>query len=107
MPASRTRMGMGALLRDRCGLHQSAIDMPVNLAIGINNLFGIILCDNWYGLAFASRGLEAEAGIGLCCMRYALLPHWSHRVHRERSSRFLGDRSRRRFGGGLRRLLGG
>ena len=99
-------MRMGAVLRDRRSLHQSAIDMPVDLAIRINNLFGIILADDWDGFPFALRGLETKTGIGLCCVGYAL-PHWSHRIHRKRSSRFLGDCSSWGFGGGLRRLVGG
>jgi len=39
-------MCMGAFLRDRCSLHQPAIDMPVDLAERVNDLLGIVLRDD-------------------------------------------------------------
>ena len=114
-------MGMGAFLRDRRRLRQPAVDVPVNLAVRVNNLLGIILRDNWDGFPFAPSGLEVEARIGLRCLAYGLLSHWSDRIHckrwpqtfgncslaffRDRLRRFLGDRSFRLFDDRLRRLV--
>src|SRR5947207_11800429 len=78
MPASRAGVRMGAFLRDGRRLHQSAVDMPIDFAVRINDLIGIILRDNRDGFFFASGGLEAKTGIGLCRLGYALLTHWSH-----------------------------
>jgi hypothetical protein len=39
-------MRVGAFLRDGRCLHQSAVDVPVNLAIWVNDLPGIILRDD-------------------------------------------------------------
>ena len=94
---------MGALLRDRRGLHQPGVNVPINLAVRVNNLLGIILSDDWDGFPFSSSTLEAETRIGLCCLAYGLLAHWAHRIHGERWPRtfvscsllFLGDRWRR------------
>ncbi len=77
-------MRMGAFLRDGGSLHQSAVDVPINRAIRVNDLVGIILRDDRNGFLFAPGRLEAETGIGLCCLPYDLLPHWSHRIHGER-----------------------
>ena len=96
---------MGAFLRDGRRLHQSAVDMPIDFAVRINDLIGIILRDNRDGFFFASGGLEAKTGIGLCRLGYALLTHWSHWVCHERSSRIFGGCSGRFFGDGLRWLL--
>jgi len=114
MPASRARMRMGAFLRDGGSLHQSAVDVPIDLAIRVNDLIGIILRDDRNGFLFAPRGLEAKPRIGLCCMAYGLLTHWSHWLYRKSSPRLfanclrrlLGDRTRRLFRHRLRRLLG-
>ena len=76
---------MGAFLRDGRCLHQSAVDVPVDFAVRVNNLLGIILCDDRDGFFFASGGLEAKTGIGLCRLGYALLTHWPHGVRHERS----------------------
>ena len=99
-------MRMSAFLRNARGLHQSAVDVPIDLAIWVNNLFGIILCDDRDGFSFALRALEAKAGIGLRRVTYGLLAHWSHWLHRKCSPRFLRDCSRRLFGGRFGRLLG-
>lgn len=76
-------MRMSAFLRDGGSLHQPAVDVPVNLAIRVNDLVGIILRDDRYGFLFAPGGLEAETGIGLSCLAYDL-PHWSHGIHGKR-----------------------
>ena len=76
-------MRMGAFLRDGGSLHQSAVDVPIDLAIRVNDLIGIILRDDRNGFLFAPGGLEAETGIGLSCLAYDL-PHWSHRIHGKR-----------------------
>ena len=76
-------MGMGAFLRDRRRLHHSAVEVPVNLGVRVNNLLWIILGDNWNGFFFAPGTFEAETGIGLCRVAYRLLPHRSHRIHGE------------------------
>lgn len=107
MPASRARMRVSALLRDTRSLHQSGIDVPVNFAVRINNLLGIILADDWDGLLLALQRLKTKAGIGLRCVGDGLLSHRPHRVHLEHPSRFLRNASRRLFGGGLRRFFDG
>src|SRR6187431_1937890 len=107
-------MRMGAFLRDGGSLHQSAVDVPIDLAIRVNDLVGIILRDDRNGFLFAPRGLEAKPRKGLCCMAYGLLAHWSDWLYRERSPRFFGDclrrllrdRTRRLFSHRLRRFLG-
>jgi len=107
-------MRMGTFLRDGGSLHQSAVDVPIDLAIRVNDLVRIILRDDRNGLLFAPRSLEAKPRIGLCCMAYGLLAHRSHRLYRKSSPRLfsdclrglLGDRTRRLFRHGLRRLLG-
>ena len=76
-------MGMSAFLRDCRCLHQSAVDVPIDLAIRVNDLVGIILCDNWNGFSFTPGTFEVETGIGLCRVGYGLLPHWPHRIHGE------------------------
>ncbi len=58
-------MRMGAFLRDGGSLHQSAVDVPIDLAIRVNDLAGIILRDDRNGFLFAPRGLEAKPRIGL------------------------------------------
>jgi hypothetical protein len=88
--------------------------VPIDLAIRVNDLVGIILRDDRNGFLFAPRGLEAKPRIGLCCMAYGLLSHRSHWLYRkssprlfgDRLRRFLGDRTRRLFRHRLRRLLG-
>jgi hypothetical protein len=67
-------MRMGAFLRDGRSLHQSAVDVPIDLAVRVNNLVGIILRDDRNGFLFAPCGLEAKPRIGLCCMVYGVLP---------------------------------
>src|SRR6202040_3206199 len=76
MPASRARMRVGAFLCDGGSLHQSAVDVLIDLAIRVNDLIGVILRDDRNGFLFARRGLEAKPRIGLCCMAYGLLTHW-------------------------------
>jgi len=98
-------MRMGAFLRDGRCLHQSAVDVPIDLGIRVNDLVGIILRDDRNGFLFAPRGLEAKPRIGLCCLAYDLLPHWSHRIHSERWPQAFGNCSLRLFGDRLRRLL--
>jgi len=114
-------MRMGTFLRDGGSLHQSAVDVPIDLAIRVNDLVGIILRDDRNGFLFAPWGLEAKPRIGLCCMAYGLLAHRSHWLYRKSSPRLFGDclrrllrdrtrrlfchRLRRLFGDGLRRLL--
>ena len=98
-------MRMGAFLRDGGCLHQSAVDVPIDLGIRVNDLVGIILRDDRNGFLFAPRGLEAKPRIGLCCLAYDLLPHWSHRIHSERWPQAFGNCSLRLFGDRLRRLL--
>ncbi len=71
-------MRMGSFLRDGGSLHQSAVDVPIDLAIRVNDLVGIILRDDRNGFLFAPWGLEAKPRIGLCCMAYGLLTHRSH-----------------------------
>src|SRR5438874_11208071 len=46
MPAHRARMGMRAFLRDRRRLHQLAIQMPIDLGKGVNDLLWIIVRDD-------------------------------------------------------------
>jgi len=107
-------MRMRAFLRDGSSLHQSAVDVPIDLAIRVNDLVGIILRDDRNGLLFAPRGLEAKPRIGLCCIAYGLLAHRSHWLYRKGSPRLfgdclrrlLGDRTHRLFRHRLRRLLG-
>ena len=107
-------MRMGAFLRDGGSLHQSAVDVPIDLAIRVNDLVGIILRDDRNGFVFAPQGLEAKPRIGLCCMAYGLLAHRSHWLYREGSPRLFGDclrrllrdRARRLFRHRLRRLFG-
>jgi len=114
MPASRARMRVGAFLRDRCCLHEPAVDVPIDPAVRVNNLLGIILRDDRNGLFFAVCGFEAEMAERLCRFAYGLLTHWSHWLCRECSPRIfgdclrrlLGDRTRRLFRHRLRRLLG-
>src|SRR5881227_1609459 len=95
-------------------LHQSAVDVPIDLAIWVNDLVGIILRDDRNGFVFAPWSLEAKPRIGLCCMAYGLLAHRSHWLYRKSSPRLFGDclrrllrdRTRRLFRNRLRRLLG-
>src|SRR4029434_4474839 len=103
MPASRARMRMGAFLRDGRCLHQSAVDVPIDFAIRVNDLLGIILRDDRDGLFFAFRAFETEMAERLCCFAYGLLTHWSHWFGRECSPRIFGDCSRRFFGDCSRR----
>ena len=98
-------MRMGAFLRDGRCLHQSAVDVPIDLAIGVNDLVGIILRDDRNGFLFAPQGLKAKSRIGLCCLAYGLLPHRSHRINGERWPQTFGNCSLRLFGDRLRRLL--
>jgi hypothetical protein len=114
MPASRARMRMGAFLCDRCCLRESAVDVPIDLAVRVNNLLGIILRDDRNGLFFALRSFEAETETRPFRRAGCLLTHWSHWLYRKSSPRlfgdclrrFLGDRTRRLFRHRLRRLLG-
>ncbi len=107
-------MRMGAFLRDGRCLHQSAVDVPIDLAIRVNDLVGIILRDDRNGFLFAPGGVEAKPRIGLCCMAYGLLAHRSDWLYRksspglfgDRLRRLLRDRARRLFRHRLRRLFG-
>src|SRR5438309_9060989 len=115
MPASRARMRMRAFLCDRCRLHQPAIDVPIDLAIRVNNLLGIILRDDGDRLFFALRTFEAEMETRPRWRACCLLTHGSHWLYRKSSPRFfanclrglLSDRTRRLFRHRLRRLFGG
>ena len=114
MPASRARMRMRAFLCDRCRLHQPAIDVPIDLAIWVNNLLGIILRDDGDRLFFALRTFEAEMETRPRWRACCLLTHGSHWLYRKSSPRFfanclrglLSDRTRRLFRHRLRRLFG-
>jgi hypothetical protein len=114
MPASRARMRVGAFLRDGRCLHEPAIDVPIDLAVRVNNLLGIILRDDRDRLFFALRAFEAEMETRPCRRACCLLTHWSHWLCRERSPRIFGDclgrllddRGHRLFRRRLRRLLG-
>ena len=100
-------MRMGSFLRDGGSLHQSAVDVPIDLAIRVNDLVGIILRDDRNGFLFAPWGLEAKPRIGLCCMAYGLLTHRSHWLYRKSSPRLFGDGLRRLLLDRLRRFLRG
>src|SRR4029077_14011378 len=114
MPASRARMRMRAFLCDRCRLHEPAIDVPINLAVWVNNLLGVILRDDRNRLFFAFRSFEAEMETRPSRRACCLLTHWSHWFYRKSSPRFfahclrrlLVDGTRRLFRHRLRRLLG-
>src|SRR4030095_12370908 len=95
MPASRARVCVRTFLCDRCRLHQSAVDVPIDLAIRVNDLVGIILRDDRNGFLFAPGGLEAKPRIGLWCLVDGLLAHRAHWVYRKSSPRLFGDCSRR------------
>src|SRR4030095_1492596 len=105
IPASRSRMRVLAFLCDVASLHQSAVDVPIDLAVRVDNLPGIILRDDRNGLFFARRGLEAKPRIGLRCMSYGLLSHRPHRLYRKSSPRLFGDCLRRFLGDRTRRLF--
>src|SRR5437763_5563402 len=107
MPASRARMRMGSFLRDGGSLHQSAVDVPIDLAIRVNDLVGIILRDDRNGFLFAPWGLEGKPRIGVCCMAYGLLSHRSHLLYRKRSPRLFGDGLGQRLLDRLRRFVVG
>jgi len=78
-------MRVRAFLRyGRC-LHESAVDVPIDLTIRINNLLGIILRDDWDRLFFALRSFEAEMETRPCRRACCLLTHWSHWLYSESS----------------------
>lgn len=114
MPASRARMRMRAFLCDRCCLHEPSVDVPIDLAVRVNNLLGIILRDNRNGLFFALRSFEAETETRPFRRACCLLTHGSHWLYRKSSLRLFGDclrwllrdRTRGLFRHRLRRLLG-
>jgi hypothetical protein len=69
--------------------------VPIDFAIRVNDLLGIILRNDRDGLFFALRAFEAEKAESLCCFAYSLLTHWSHWFYRQRSLRRFSDRLRR------------
>ena len=105
MPASRARMRMRAFLCDRCCLREPAVDVPIDLAVRVNNLLGIILRDDRNGLFFALRSFETETETRPFRRAGCLLTHGSHWLYRKSSARLVGDCLRRFFGNRTRRLF--
>jgi len=83
VPAARSRVRMGALLRQRCCLHQSVVDAPINFGVRVNDPLRIIVTNYRHGFLCTLRRSETETAPMLHRLIYGRLAHGAHGFHRK------------------------
>jgi len=76
-------MRMSALLRERCRLHQSVVDTPIDFGKRVNDSVWIIVGNHRHGFPFTLQRSETETATMLHRLIYGRLIHRAHRFHRK------------------------